>query len=555
MKTKILSALLIGAAALSAQAQNYKVVITGTDGTKTEYETSNVKNIVFQGTSNYIDTDYLIEAEYNSKDELGNYYIAFGNSAPDASGQPAEVGDIQLALELTADRSADSHNAILPEGFYLAGSGANKWEFNLQHSGIIIRLAEGDNGVTVSPIVDGSVNVKHEGQKYIIQCDLLLLSGENVSVEFYGHLPFVAGMTENEEFTEDQDIPFEGCQERYWANWFYPFCDDGALQLYTGSFDEKGNQLEGYWLYIPLYWPKAKDPAHPETFLPDGVYTVNPIEKSTNCTDLPFSCEQGRFVDLWGVIYPSGTYITYLDGKGSVTRGLIKSGTLTVSKNATKLEIDFVTTNGVKIQGVYDGQIQVMDFSEPEKYPTIEGTLTGDINLDFLPNAEGVSYPMGSYIKPGVNQFIVMVTEPNMKKGDYISLELCSDQEVLADGVYTINNKIEPFGGIKGFIDYGGNILYSWYGDLDSTNPQTGEQSIIGPIMGGTVTITTTGTDTRKIVFDCVDEDGHKITGTYEGKFYNIPPQQAPAALKAPAAKSLKEAKAPAPRLDDHRKF
>ena len=49
---------------------------------------------------------------------------------------------------------------------------------------------------------------------------------------------------------------------------------------------------------------------------------------------------------------------------------------------------------------------------------------------------------MSDYIKPGINQFIIMITEPEMKADDYIPFELCSDKDVLPDGVYTINNEV-----------------------------------------------------------------------------------------------------------------
>ena len=132
-----------------------------------------------------------------------------------------------------------------------------------------------------------------------------------------------------------------------------------------------------------------------------------------------------------------------------------------------------------------------------------------------------------------------MVTEPNMEHGDFIMLELSSESEVLPDGVYTINNALEPFTGIEGIIDYGGQILYSWYGDLDSAD-EDGVQSIISPILGGTVSISTGADDTRRLEFNLSDGKGHTITGEYDGIFYNLSENsanQAPA-MKTPAVKS-----------------
>ena len=40
--------------------------------------------------------------------------------------------------------------------------------------------------------------------------------------------------------------------------------------------------------------------------------------------------------------------------------------------------------------------------------------------------------------------------------------------------------------------------------------------------MGGTVTVTTTGEDTAKLVFNLEDNKGNHITGTYEGGFRSL---------------------------------
>lgn len=56
-------------------------------------------------------------------------------------------------------------------------------------------------------------------------------------------------------------------------------------------------------------------------------------------------------------------------------------------------------------------------------------------------------------------------------------------------------------------------MVFSWYGDLDSTDDE-GFQSILAPIFGGTLTVTTIEGDKRKFDFDLRSRKGHKITGS-----------------------------------------
>lgn len=530
MKTNILTAFAICALAMPASAQNYKVVITTTDGEKTEYETTGVKSIRFEEAPTYIEANYLIGAEYSSKSGNGLYFFTIGSSAPDEKGDPVEIGDLQLSLELTSSLSENYVDAKLPEGYYRAGSGANQGEFNLQKSGMWLRLAEGDDGVMVSPMIDGTVDVRTNEDNYEIRGEFTLLTGETVAVSYDGPIVFTPGLSENEEFTEDQNIAFEGAQERYYANWFYPFADDVTLELYTGDFAANGSQIEGYWLNMSLYMPKADDPKAPAQYLADGVYTVEPRDKADSYTNLPYTFEKGRLLDFWGQQYPQGSYITYKARNGRVMRAFIVDGSVTVSDNGSKIVVDGVTDNGLKIEGTYSGRIVLDNRNDSEKAPEIAGTIDQDLEFDFIDGTVAISYPLGDYIKKGVYQYTVMVTDINMTNGDFVTFEVSSDQEVLPDGTYTFNNEIAPFCGIKGYLDYGKIPIFSWYGNLDDVDEE-GVQNIVAPFRGGTVTITTTGENTRKIVFDAVDEDGHRLTGTYEGTFINA---SANAPAKAP---------------------
>ncbi|MDE7418654.1 MAG: hypothetical protein K2N35_00410 [Muribaculaceae bacterium] len=530
MKKRMIAAVAAGAMLIPAIAQ-YKVVVTTTDGEKTEFETSELSNIRFENAPDYAPLEYLIDGAYSSKGELGIYAFTLASAAPDQWGLPPQVGDAELSLELIGAISEDYLNAELPAGYYRAGSGNAAGQFDIQKSGLTFRLDEGEEGTNMYPIVDGTVDVRKNGNDYIIKAELVLLQGGTVAFAYEGPLTFTPGVMQTEEFGENQEFAFTGAQGRFYDNWYFPFVTDITLQFYSGDFDAAGNQIDGYWLNLDTFMPKYVRTPEGAISLADGVYSAEPREVIANYTNIPYTYRKGYTLDFWGTQYPAGSYLNKREKNGRCFRGYIVDGTMTVSDNGTNIMFDFVTDNGKKITATYKGKVNIHDFSEPDKTPDISSTLTEDVKLNFQPGSIALSYSLGDYIKEGLYQFDVMVSEPNAEHGDFIMLELSSDSQVLPDGVYTINNGLEPFTGIEGSSDYGGQLLYSWYGDLDSADEE-GYQTILSPIMGGTVTISTTDEGTRKMVFDLQDGKGHTITGEFIGVFYNLATSAAKPAMK-----------------------
>lgn len=549
MKKRIMTVIAVGALLMPAIAQ-YKVVVTTTDGAKTEFETSELSNIRFENAPNYATLEYFIDGAYTSKGELGIYAFTLASSEPDQWGLPPQVGDAELSLEIVGALSEDYLNAQLPEGYYRAGTGNAPGQFDIQKSGLTLRLDEGEEGTNMYPIIDGTVDVRKSGNNYVIKAELVLLQGGSVALAYEGPLPFTPGTMQTEDFDSDQEFTFTGAQARLYDNWYYPFVSDATLQFYNGEFDADDNQIEGYWLNLDTFMPKLVRTPDGSLSLADGVYNAEPREVIANYTNVPYTYRKGYTLDFWGTLYPAGSYLNKREKNGRSFRGYIVDGTMTVSDNGTNVVFDFVTDNGKKVNATFNGKINFVDFTEPDKVPDYSSTLTEDVKLDFVPGTVAMSYSLGDYIKEGLYQFDVMVTEPNMEHGDFIMLELSSESEVLPDGVYTINNALEPFTGIEGTIDYGGQILYSWYGDLDSADEE-GVQSIISPILGGTVSISTGADDTRRLEFNLSDGKGHTITGEYDGVLYNLSQSSAKArpALKAPAAMSSNEMKPALPEM------
>ncbi|MDE5871307.1 MAG: hypothetical protein K2H22_05165, partial [Muribaculaceae bacterium] len=485
MKSRIMAAIAVGAFLMPAIAQNYKVVVTTTDGEKTEFETSDVKDIRFEEAPNYADLECFISGYYTSRGDLGIYTFTLASTESDQWGLPPQVGDAELTLELLSDLSEDYLDVSLPLGYYRAGSGKAAGEFDIQKSGLTLRLAEGEDGTNMYAIIDGTVDVRKNGDNYVIKAELSLIGGGDVALAYEGPLAFTPGMMQTEQFTEDQEFSFTGAQGRLYDNWYYPFVSDITLQLYTGEFDADGNQMNGYWLNIDTFMPKLVRTPDGSLSVADGVYTAEPREVIANYTNIPFTFTKGHTIDFWGTLYPAGSYLNKREKNGRSFRGYIVDGTMTVSGNGSDFVFDFVTDNGKKVKATFNGKVNIVDFYNPDNVPEYPSTLTGNVDFKVTKETVALSYSLGDYIKKGLYQFMVMLTEPEMLNGDYLALELSAGSEVLPDGTYTINNALEPFTGIRGETDYGGNILYSWYSDLDSVD-EDGYQTVICPVMGGT---------------------------------------------------------------------
>ena len=514
MKRNILTACAI-AMATSVFAQNYQVVVTTKDGEKKVFATNDVNSIKFKNAPQYKQANTFIEGTYSPYSENALYDITIGTEEPDEEGQPSAIGGFQLGLSMYAPLSAEANKAALPEGYYRVGSGTSSYTINATNSAIWIRFATGTDGTTVSMVVGGTVDVKRDGDNYDLRAEIDLLDGTHIDASYYGPMTFKVGASGSTEFDTDQNVTFTEGQGRIWANWFNPFSDDASLQFFTGKFTSEGKQTEGYYLYLPVYM--AKDDSHTSTWtpvVPDGVYKIDPRDIISQQTYLPNTLQKGGTLNIFGETTMTGSYLTYLAADGRLSMSAIIDGTMTVSDGGTNFVFDFTAKNGIKITGSYDKKPYVVNMIDNSNKPEYPDGLTADYELNKFPdNAVIMDYNMGDYIVTGLNSHILMFTDPDMKKGDYLEVDVFSDSEKLKDGVYNIDNSLTDMSGITGGVNYSGGITFSWYGDLDSTDDE-GYQSILAPVSGGKMTVTTLDSGMRKFDFDFVDLKGNKITGS-----------------------------------------
>ena len=516
MKRILFSALALAAVSLAGAQTVRNLVVTDLEGKTTQFPADQVDGVIFQEMPEYQALTKFLSSGYEESGESGLYRIEFGTAEPDANGNPAAVGDLQVALLMKAPKSADLLEPHLPAGYYGIGNSTAEFTFDVNRSAVWGRAEEGPDGVSAQMIIAGTVDVRvEENNIYDIRMELTTMGG-SVNLRYQGELPFPPGASEFETFTEPLDLTFTNGQGRFYGNWYYPFAADLSAQFYVGKVTD-GVLTDGYMLDMPLYEPKPENCMAPGQRIADGTYSVETREEIAY-TYLPYRFMPGKYVDFMGQTYMSGSHITYYSETGHRKLGFITGGTMTVSGNGTVFTFDLTTAEGVSVKGTYNGTPNLVNYCDNDvKEPKRPySTLTENVVLNWDPTTVAISYNDGHSIIDTANDFMIMFTVPTQDKGDYILLDLFSEGDVLADGTYTIDSTLAAGHGIPGTLDYGGQMLFSWYGDLGLVDAE-GYNTKIGPIASGTVTVSTLTGGERKFVFNLKDDKGNSITGEYSG--------------------------------------
>ncbi|MBO7264297.1 MAG: BACON domain-containing protein [Alistipes sp.] len=257
----------------------------------------------------------------------------------------------------------------------------------------------------------------------------------------------------------------------------------------TGNIDL---YLDTYYRLDMFHTTPAGDPLT----LPQGVYEYDPY-------GLGDKISFGGSYTLMFQTHEDGTY----------TEGYLKDGVVIVTEN--KVEAILVLTTGEVHHVVYEGSLELgwLQFETPDFYSTLENDYSfnhtgGTIRL--------VNY--GDYFNVGGNNWGVSMVLPGSPiNGDYFMLDIVTgDLGTTRDsivGTYTCAAKGETvakntFG--YGYMD-GVEYMGSWYQVIVDNFV---DHSQVAPLAGGTITIEAEGTGFL-VTYDCMDDNGHKITGTF----------------------------------------
>lgn len=517
---KYIYALLAGAALIPSAAHAQRnLVVTDLEGNSKSFPVSEIQGVIFEDAPSYDAAPYIYYTRYVESKGIGNYTVEIATGEADENYMPSRLGDIMVSLEFTGPTTENLSAPELPAGYYLPGNGKEPFTFDVYKSVVYMRMEEGVEGVSPTMILDGTVDVRRDGNQYDIRMELTTMGGP-VMLQYKGQVPFDRGISDYEPFEENVDLTFMGAQGRFYGNWYYPFAADMTAQFFTGTI-VNGTMTSGYVLDIDFCEPKPEDFFVQNPLIADGTYTVETREDIYQSTYLPYTFLPGKMIDFMGTEYVTRTRLQYFDGEGHRKLAYINGGTFTVSENGSNFVFDFTTDDGITVTGTYSGIPYVENYCDNDvKEPKRPySTLTEDIDLEWAPGTVAMTFNDGHSILQDAYTLLLIVTTPGMDHGDYIMLEMLSAYPTLEDGVYTVGKTLTPGEILPGTIDYGGAPIFSWYGDMDAIDDE-GYNEIMGPVAGGTITVTTDGA-VRTVKFNLTDDQGYEIKGEYSGDIYD----------------------------------
>ena len=254
-------------------------------------------------------------------------------------------------------------------------------------------------------------------------------------------------------------------------------------------------------LYLDHYYRLdifSKTPAGDVLALPEGIYTFDYLDQGYGNT---FGNSYSAYLET----FQDGTYKELM----------FDDGVIIVTEN--RIEAFFVFVNGETHHVVYEGSLNISWLEVPE--PDFYSTLTEDYSFAHN-NGVARFFHFGDYYGLGAASWTVTLMLPgDPLNGDYMMLDLVADKlspsvnpaDVI--GTYTCvatEADVAKNTFIAGGMD-GNNYTFSW---LQFIVDNYVDHSRRAPIADGTVTIAKEGTG-YLVTFDCVDDNGHKITGTF----------------------------------------
>ena len=195
---------------------------------------------------------------------------------------------------------------------------------------------------------------------------------------------------------------------------------------------------------------------------------------------------------------------------GGFNEAWYDDGVVIVTEN--KVEAYFKFTDGKVHHVVYEGSLELgwLQFEDPDFFSTLESDMTvneigGHLRL--------INY--GDVFGVGANNWSVSMAGADEMNYNYFMLDVITDNmstsidSVL--GTYTVaKENVAKNTFLAGALD-GTQYVGSWYTGVVDGYVNHGNRA---PLTGGTITIAKEGTN-YVVTYDCVDDNGHKITGTY----------------------------------------
>ncbi len=251
--------------------------------------------------------------------------------------------------------------------------------------------------------------------------------------------------------------------------------------------------LDTYYRF-DIYSKIYPDASATTTVLPHGVYAYDYLNSDIGNT----------FNSFYSVRFE-----TFEDGTYKETK--IEDGVVIVTEN--KIEAILKMADGKVHRVVYEGSLELGYIEVPE--PDYYSTLTEDHIFNHPDGVIRLNY-FGDYYGLGAPNWTVSLVLPGTNiNGDYFMLDIVTDSLAFeaSNIVGTYNCVTEAEAAKNTFIAgyYANGFGSSWY--FVAVDNYYGTDDV-APLVDGTITIREEGIN-FVVEFDCMDDNGHKIAGTY----------------------------------------
>ena len=448
----------------------------------------------------YLQGDYYGE-EYSPG--VGNYFFYLSDLGIDESGS-AYAGGTYYRVDLYGPLFEGEGELSLPVGTYNfdANDTMAEWTIGNYYSSYIVFDENGycTTGETGAPFSAATLVVTETGVTLTATID-----GKEHTVTYEGKGEWVDYTAEAEpvEFTASY------ANATYYGDEYTPGTADNFFFFLSDlGFDSEGYPMaNGHYYRFDIY-SEIIDTAN-GIELPDGTYEF----------DLTDSYAAGTFTNEYSLYFAIDEY-----GEDYTATSYYSAGKLVKAGNKITAEVVIAgATHTIEFEGditIYDGRTpeedpdQPVDPEDPEDPTPGESysTLTSDVELNITNASYALEY-YGDYFSADTDNWMLYIYEDTeTMDGAFIMLDFLSDP--YADdiaGTYVADNgdwTYEQNTYFPGYVD--GEDMYGvWYTEM----VEGVEITALAPIAGGEIKIECAG-DVYTITFDCVDDAGHKITGT-----------------------------------------
>lgn len=270
---------------------------------------------------------------------VADYYVMLSNDEYGIGANGFEVpmhqGGWILYLDLWSTMSADTANAVLPEGTYEFGTGRGMGcfysEFSLASNNFEQVLVDGEWLYDIRDVFfkSGVVDVKRTEKGYLIEVEVTTTDDEVLSFRYEGAIAF-EDQSDDEPWQPILDgdvtiVPKKVTMYQY-GSYEEENCDNYVVMLFNttniSADNMHPNEVGGMRLLLDLYPELGKG------FV--GEYSVGTLTEGKNILEKePWVYYPGCY---WGTM-ALGTFLEYISEDGSVLYSVVKDGNITITLN------------------------------------------------------------------------------------------------------------------------------------------------------------------------------------------------------------------------------